>query len=106
MRCTPLVYMTKPTRKGDKTRSVGLSLNYICASTTRQAWESFMIFLEHQPVICNYWHPLGVRGLGPIRLGGHSGGGVHMMVFTEKVIRQGVTGWTASPKGNHMIKDG
>ena len=48
------------------------------------------------PAIYNYRHPLGVRGLSPIRLGGHSGGGVHMMVFTENVIRQGVTGWTAS----------
>ena len=28
------------------------------------------------PAICNYRHPLGVRGLGPIWLGGHSDGGV------------------------------
>ena len=58
------------------------------------------------PAICNCRHPLGARGLGPIRLGGHSGGGVHMMGFTEKVRRQGVNGRTASPKGNHMFNDG
>ena len=32
--------------KGGKTRSVGWSLNYIRASTTRQAWESFTILLD------------------------------------------------------------
>ena len=84
------------TPKGGKTRSVGWFLNYIRVSTTRQAWESFTILLELLPAIYNYRHPLGVRGLGPIWLGGHSGGGLHRRSFTQKVIRQGVTGWTAS----------
>ena len=30
-------------------------------------------------------------------------GGVHRRVFTEKVRRQGVTGWTASHKGTTTI---
>ena len=36
------------------------------------------------PAIYNYRHPLGVRGLGPIWLGGHSGGGVHRIAFHPK----------------------
>ena len=89
-----------------KTRSGGWSLNYIRASATRQAWKSFTILLDPLPAIYNYRHPLGVRGHGPIRLGGHSGGGVHRRNFTQKVRRQGVTGWTASPKRDHKLRDG
>ena len=34
---------------------------------------------------------------------GRKSGGVHRRVFIQKVIRQGVTGWTASHKGTTTI---
>ena len=46
LRCTPSVHRIAFHPKGGKTRSVGWSLNYIRASTTRQAWESFTILLD------------------------------------------------------------
>ena len=96
MRCTPSVHIRVSTRKGGKTRSVGWSLNYIRESTTRQAWEPFMTLLDS-------YRQLSITGThseyGASVLFGWVGTLVEEctgMSFTEKVIKQGVTGWTAS----------
>ena len=46
LQCTPSVHRIALHPISGKTRSVGWSLNYIRASTARQVWESFTIFLD------------------------------------------------------------
>ena len=102
LRCTPSVYMRDSTQ-GGKTRSVGWSLNYIRASTTRQAWEPFMTFLD----IYRQFSITGTQSeYGALVLFGWVGTLVEECIslnITQKVRRQGVTGWTASHKGTTTI---
>ena len=69
LRCTPSVHMMVST-KGGKTRSGGWSLNYIRVQHDPASLGILHDPLGLLPVIYNYRHPEGVRGLGPIRLGG------------------------------------
>ena len=90
-----------------QTRSVGWSLNYIRESTTRQAWEPSRSFFDvyRQFSIVGTQKELGASVLfgWVVNPYWRKPGGVHRMVFTEKVRRQGVTGWTASHKGTPTI---
>ena len=76
-------------------------------STTQQAWESFTILLDvyRQFSITGPQKELGASVLfgWVVHPYWRKPGRVHRRVFTEKVIRQGVTGWPASHKGTTTI---